>query len=123
MANIYDNKMGDPKQTLWQEITQGIGKIMMFLSYIAIGTIAKIAFDSRTNKLTWKQIGIKSALSICAGAIASVMCQKWGFEKWAMLIVPTSTLIGEGLFGYVISHWEAVADKFLAIFVKTNGKK
>lgn len=115
--------MGDPKQTLWEEITQGLGKILMFLAYISIGVIAKIAFDSRSNKLTWKQIGIKSILSICAGAIASVLCQKWGFEKWAMLIVPVSTLIGEGLFGYVIGHWELVADKFLSMFVKSNGKK
>lgn len=115
--------MGDTKTTAWQEITQGFGKVLVWLSYIVMGVIVKIAFESRTTKLTNKLIAIKVLLSVVAGAIASVACNTWGFEKWAMIIVPVCTLIGEGVFGYVIVNWSKVADFFLNVFLKSKSKK
>lgn len=122
-STFNNDSMGNPQTTFWEEVTQGIGKALIWVAYITIGVIAKLAFDSKTNKLTRRQIAIKVALSVCAGALVSIGCNSWGFEKWGMVIVPTSTLIGEGLFGYIMSHWEMIADKFLSIFMKSNGKK
>lgn len=111
MAFNNDNKMGDTKTTLWQEITQGLPKLMIWLGYIGIGIIGKLAFESRANRLTKRQIIVKTSLSIFAGVLAAIVCENLGYEKWGKIIVPVVTLIGEGLVVYIMTNWRKIAAK------------
>ena len=75
--------MGDPQTTFWQEVGQFFGKAAVWVGYaiyISIGVLAKLALDSRSNKLTKKQIVIKSVLSIFAGYLAAVICEYYGYK-------------------------------------------
>lgn len=102
--------MGDTKTTLWQEIVQFIPKAMIWTAYILVGVIGKLAFESRANRLTKRQIIIKTALSIFAGIIAAIICEKTKTE-WGKVIVPVSTLLGEGVVVYLMTHWKMIAAK------------
>lgn len=120
MANNNVSKMGDPKQTVWQEIVNFIPKLLIWAAYITLAVVAKIAFDSRFVKLSAKQIAIKIILSVFVGVLAAILCETLHWNTWGKVIVPVSTLIGEGIVGYIISNWEKVANLFLSIFIKSK---
>jgi len=105
--------MGNPQTTLWQEVTQGLAKIFIWCAYILLGVLTKIAFDSRVQRLTTKQIAVKVTLSIFAGVIAATICENTGNQRWGKVIVPVATLIGEGLTGYVMANWKKIASRLL----------
>lgn len=105
--------MGDTKTTLWNEIVQGVGKGLVWIAYISIGVIAKLAFDSRSNKLTTRQIIIKTVLSIFVGVLAAIVCENLHYDMWGKVIVPVSTLIGEGVIVYVMSNWKKILINWL----------
>ena len=65
--------MGDTKTTIWQEIMGGLGKVFIWASYILVGIVGKLAFESRANKLNRQQIIVKTSLSIFAGAMAAII--------------------------------------------------
>lgn len=114
--------MGDEKITLWQEITQGIGKAAIWFGYISIGVMAKLAFDSRNNVLTRRQIIIKSVLSIFSGFMAAVICEKTGNQEWGKVIVPVATLLGEALVVYVMNNWRTFISKLLPAWFQQFNK-
>lgn len=106
--------MGDNHQpTTWQEIVQGLTKGLVWLGYISIGVMAKLAFDSRKAQLTKKQIVVKSILSIFTGYLAAVLCEQYGYIQWAKVIVPVSTLLGEGIVMYIMTNWKKWANKII----------
>jgi len=113
--------MGDQQQTLWQEITQGIGKFFIYIIYVSIGVVVKISLDSKTGKLPFKKALVTIVLSISAGALASIACSNMNAEKLGAIIVPVSTLIAESLFGYIVANWKKWADGLYGKFF--NGKK
>ena len=104
--------MGD-KNTIVNEFIQGFEKALIWLAYITVGVLAKLAFDSRNEHLTRRQIVIKVTLSIFAGYMASVACEATGYTKFAGLIVPVATLLGEGFIVYLMKHWQQLAAKVL----------
>lgn len=112
--------MGDPKITLWEELGQGLQKIIIWMAYISIGVVTKIAVDSRANSLTWRQIFVKSVLSIFAGVMAAVFCENTGYVKWAKLIVPVSTLLGEAIVLYLMHNWKQIANKVLPAYFQNS---
>lgn len=95
------------------EITQGLEKALVWILYITAGVLAKLAFDSRNEQLTKKQIVVKVALSIFAGYMASVACETFNYQKFAGLVVPVVTLLGEGVIVHLMKHWRAYATKLL----------
>lgn len=99
--------------TWWQEVIQGLGKGLIWFFYITLGVLAKLAFDSRSNVLTRKQIIVKSVLSIFCGYIAAVLCENLNYGNWAKVVVPVSTLMGEAIVMYVMSNWKFFLNKFL----------
>jgi hypothetical protein len=117
--------MGDEKITIWQELTQGLGKATLWIGYISLGVMAKLAFDSRNNTLTKKQIIVKSVLSIFCGYLAAVICENMGYTNWAKVIVPVSTLLGEALVLYVMNNWRSFVNKLLPAWFQQikNDKK
>lgn len=123
MANIQSNKMGDSKITFWQEITQGLGKGLVWLGYISIGVIAKLAFDSRANQLTRRQIIVKSVLSMFAGYVAAVVCENTGKGHWIKVVAPVATLLGESIVLYIMTNWKKWVAKFLPGFIEEKKKE
>lgn len=106
--------MGDTNRPdIWQEIVQGLGKGLMWLMYILIGVAAKLAFDSRSNQLSKKEIVIKSVLSIFCGYIAAVICEVYHYNNLAKLVVPVATLLGEGLIAYFMTNWKRIFRKWM----------
>ncbi len=112
--------MGEPKQTIIQELVQGIEKAFVWLIYITVGVVAKLAFDSRSNQLTRRQIIVKSVLSIFAGYMSAVACEYFGYEKLGKLIVPVATLLGESIIVYLMTNWRKIADNILPAWFKTK---
>jgi hypothetical protein len=116
--------MADPQQSVWQEIMQGLSKGLIWIAYISIGVLAKLAFDSRNQVLTKKEIVVKSILSIFCGYLAAVICEHTNHSNFAKIIVPVSTLLGEGLILYFMTNWKTFANKFLpGWFQMPNTKK
>lgn len=114
--------MADPQHSVWQEITQGLGKGLIWVGYITLGVMAKLAFDSRNERLTKKQIVVKSVLSIFCGYLAAVVCENTHYSNWAKVIVPVSTLLGEGLVLYIMTNWRRFIDKFLPTWMQSVKK-
>jgi len=116
--------MGDPQNsTWWQEIIQGLAKGLVWLMYITIGVMAKLAFDSRNNQLTRKQIIVKSVLSIFCGYLAAVLCENLHYGNWAKVVVPVSTLMGEALVMYFMSNWKQFISRFIPGFFQSKENK
>jgi len=113
MANNKFNTMGDPKITIWEELSQGFSKALIWLSYISIGVMAKLAFDSRLHTLTKKQIIIKTVLSVFVGYIAAVICETAHYTSWIKIVAPVSTLLGESIVVYTMTNWRQWANDFL----------
>lgn len=105
--------MGDEKVTLWNEFTQGMIKAAIWFGYITIGVVAKLAFDSRNNVLSRKDIIIKTVFSIFIGYLSAYICEKTGNLRWIGVIVPVSTLLGEGIVLYIMSNWKTILNKIL----------
>lgn len=116
--------MGEPKQTVVQEFMQFIEKGLTWLIYIAIGVMAKLAFDSRSSQLSRRQIIVKAVLSIFVGYMAAVVCEIYHYNRWAKLAVPVATLLGEGIVVYLMSNWKTMLSKIMpAWFITKTDKK
>lgn len=106
--------MGDPHTTTYQqEMIQAIGKWLMYAAYMLLGIMAKLAVDSKAQKLTRRAIIIKVCLSIFAGAVATSFCEKFGYQKAIGIVVPTSTLLGETIIVYVMTNWKQILMKVM----------
>lgn len=105
--------MGDPHQSFRELAEAWLGKFSIFLIYIGIGIAVQLGMYDKNQKLTGWQRFWRAILSICAGAIASLLCNAWHWEKVAMVIVPTTTLIGQSLFEYILRKWPLIADYWL----------
>lgn len=104
--------MGDPKAQ-GTDIVQALAKAMMWLGYMAVGVIGKLAFDSRNSILTARGIILKTILSVAVGIMSGLACEALGHEAWEKLIIPVSTLLGESLLVYVMVKWKTALEKFL----------
>lgn len=111
--------MGDPK-TQSQEWGQLIGKILLAAAYIAIGMIAKLAIDSRQQKLTRWQILFKVAIMFFTGFVSFVACDASGHIKWAGVITPVATMLGETLALYILNNVQSWLDWATAKFKKKD---
>lgn len=120
--------MGNP-QTWWQqsfqEIIQFLSKILVFVWYITVGVVIKIALDSRTQKLTKRQIWIKVAISVAMGYLSLQVCVLFRYLQLAGLIVPICTLLGESIAIWLMANWENIMTKFFpgwfsSIFYKSK---
>lgn len=115
--------MGDPRTTIWQEVSQGAGKIIMWMVLISGAVIAKLAADSRVAKLTRRDIIIKTILSVFIGVLAALYCEEFGYQKWGKIIVPVSTLLGEGVVVYGMTNWRKLLSKLMPNIFPTTEKK
>ncbi len=104
--------MGDPK-TEGKDLVEGLAKAMMWLAYMAIGVIGKLAFDSRNSILTSRAIIVKSVLSVTVGAMSGLACEALGHESWEKLVIPVSTLLGESLLVYLMTKWKVALEKYI----------
>lgn len=96
------------KTTLWQEVTQGAGKVLTWILLITLSVIAKLAADSRVAKLTRRDIIIKTILSVFVGVVAAIACESFSIEEWGKVIVPVSTLLGESIIIYTMANWTII---------------
>jgi hypothetical protein len=116
--------MGDSKTTLWNEIGQGFGKLLIWAAYIAMAVLAKIAADSRVARLTRRDIIIKTILSVFVGVLAAIACENFGYRESGKIIVPVATLLGEGIVVYVMTNWRRLIAKLMPnLFPTDNSKK
>lgn len=104
--------MGDNYQQK-SEIAQAVAKWLGYFFYITLGVMAKLAFDSRVNTLSKKQVVIKAVLSIFVGILAANLCEFGHYEKASKIIVPTATILGESIISYLMTNWKVIANKFL----------
>ena len=114
--------MGDPK-TQATEWTQGLAKAMMWLAYMAIGVVGKLAFDSRNSILTSRAIIVKSILSVVVGAMSGLACEAFNHPGWEKLVIPVSTLLGESILVYVMTKWKDVIEKYVPWLKDKKSKK
>ena len=116
--------MGDPHSTFWQEIEIAFSKALGFLIWIAMGVAAKLALESRTKKLSWKEIISIVVISVFSGYLTAVILEKYGYDDWNKIIVPVSTLLGQSLMNYIMTNWERWAERLMPPFLKwlKNGK-
>ena len=115
--------MGDPKITVWQEFQQGLLKALIWLGYISIGVMAKLAFDSRTQTLTRRQVIVKTVLSIFVGYLSAYICEQTGHLKFIGVIVPVCTLLGEAIVLYAMHNWRQIANKVLPAWFQEKKQK
>ena len=115
--------MGDPKITLWEEFQQGFLKALIWLGYISIGVMAKLAFDSRTQTLTRRQVIVKTVLSIFVGYLSAYICEKTGHVKFIGVVVPVCTLLGEAIVLYLMNNWKQIANKILPAWFQNKNVK
>lgn len=105
-----DITMGDIKQQA-AEIWQGLGKAITTILLILLSVMAKLAADSRIQRLTRRDIIIKTVLSVFVGALASIICEVLK-TKWGRVVVPVCTLLGESMVVYVMTNWKPIAEKY-----------
>lgn len=117
--------MGDPQTTFWHELEIAFSKALGWLVWVTIGVAAKLAFESRIKKLSWKEIAAIVVISVFVGYLANLICKKTGYEDWGGIIVPVSTLLGQSIVNFVLTNWEKWIDKLLPpifrIFKNGNG--
>jgi hypothetical protein len=114
--------MGDAKQTVWQEITQGIGKFLLYIVLVSIGVVVSVAMEIQEIVVSRKRVIIRVILSICAGASASLFCIANHWEKPSALIVPCVTVIGQAFFKWLLANWSKFVEAFINIFIRKNDK-
>ena len=112
--------MGNPQTSIWQEITQGLGKAIIWIIYVTLGTIAKLAFDSRNTPLTKRQLIVKAGLSLIVGSLTSIACNTFGWVKLGVFLVPLATIVGEELIGYIVSNFKQWMDKIVGYWLKNK---
>lgn len=96
------------KTKLWEELTQGAGKVLMWVSLISLSVIAKLAADSRVARLRRRDIIIKTVLSVFVGVVAAIACEAFNLVQWGKVIVPVATLLGESIIIYTMANWAIV---------------
>lgn len=108
--------MGQPqtKYDFWE----GIGKFIMGAAYIAIGIMAKLAIDSKEQKLTRTQLWAKISISFTIGFCSFMACSASGHIKWAGVVTPISTMLGETISIYIFTHINQWMDWFSDKFKK-----
>lgn len=106
----------------WFEVKQFLMKIGVYACYIGIAVMAKIAVDSRTVKLTKREIIIKVVLSVFIGVLAATLCESSkNYQEYSKIIVPVSTLLGESLVVWLITNGKTIIIKILESIFKNNG--
>lgn len=106
----------------WFEVKQFLMKIGVYACYIGIAVMAKIAADSRTVKLTKREIIIKVVLSVFIGVIAASICEaSKDYKEYAKIIVPVATLLGESLVVWIMTNGKSIIIKILESIFKNNG--
>lgn len=104
--------MGQPENE-GGNLIQGLAKGAMWIAYMAVGVIGKLAFDSRNSILSARAIILKSILSVTVGAMSGLACEAFHHESWEKLIIPVSTLLGESLLVYIMTKWKKVIEKYV----------
>lgn len=98
----------------WNEIWQFIIKNSAVLIGLSIGMTAKIAIDSRSKKLTWRQITIKVVIGFFCGYTTGMYLMSRGMEDKISWVVPLSTMAGESIILYLTMN----AYKIYRFFMK-----
>jgi len=99
--------MADPQHGFWHEVTQFLSKAFIYLFYISIGVIAKLAFEAQTIIMTNRQKIITVILSVFAGYLAAAICEWQNAQNVAKVVVPVATLLGDSLVKYIITNWKS----------------
>lgn len=102
--------MGDPKTQANHVVGILIGKVLMGASFILIGMIAKIAIDSSQQRLTKAQIRFKVSVMFLIGFVSFVACEAGGIIKWAGVVTPLATMLGETLAFYILNNAKSWLD-------------
>ena len=114
--------MGDWNVTK-EALTQWLSKYSLWIVYILIGLGVQIGMDDKTKKLTFWQKVSRYAVSVMAGAIATMFCRAQKWDNIAMLIVPTTTLLGQNIFEIIIRNAPVIIQKFIDLWAKKNEVK
>lgn len=81
----------------FNELWEFLIKNSALLLGLGIGMTAKIAIDSTTKKLTWRQIVIKVVIGFFCGYTAGRYLMANGMEEKISWVVPLSTMAGESV--------------------------
>jgi len=102
------------------EIGEFVVKNMALLLSLLIGITAKLAIDSKTKKLTKKDVIIKVVLSVFLGYVVGSWLESHGRGNEVKIYVPIATLMGESLVGWMIQNASRI---LTAMFEKYNNTK
>lgn len=111
--------MADDKK----ELAETLAKVLMAVGSIGMALIAKIAFDSRNNELTWKAILVKSVMGIFAGFITTVYMIPRANIYLIGAVVPVATLLGESLMIWLMTNWKSVLNRHVPWLFRKDDKE
>jgi hypothetical protein len=82
---------------IWLAIITWIGVNFKWITPIIVGMSAKIAIDSRSKRLTLREIIIKIVIGFFSGFVVSWYLITHGMEHTAMWASPLATMSGESI--------------------------
>lgn len=116
--------MRDSLAQFFNEVIQFITKNSALLVALSIGMVAKIAIESRSRKLTKRDVFIKIVISFFVGYSVGKYLQDHGMESKITWVVPLATLAGESIvlwvmvnsnkiFSFIAKKWFGMKDEDL----------
>jgi hypothetical protein len=101
-------------KSLWTDFWLFIIANFKWIIPTTIGMGAKIAIDSRSKRLTWREILIKIVIGFFSGFVVSWYLITHGMEHTAMWASPLATMGGES----IILFFTINSNKFFRFFAK-----
>lgn len=112
------------KHNFWDEVAEFLAKNVGLIISILMGTAVKIAIDSRSKKLSKKDIAIKVVLSFFVGYLTAVYLESHNMEDKVKFVVPIATLIGESLVIWFMQNSKKIIEAIVySYFPRKDEKK
>lgn len=102
--------------TLWEEIGEFFTKNIGLIIGLAMGTAAKIALESKTRRLTFREWIIIVVLSCFVGYLGSEWMNRHGFHEQTNWAVPIITLLGESIVMWLVKNTKRIINAIATAF-------
>lgn len=107
----------------WDEVGEFFVKNLALILSLMAGTAAKIALDSRTRRLSKRDVAIKVVLSFFVGYLGSIYMDSHGLQVQAKWGVPLITLLGESIVMWIMGNSKKIFNAALLAIFPNKDKK
>lgn len=109
--------------TVWEEIGEFFAKNIGLLIGLLMGTAAKIALESKTRRLTFREWIIIVVLSCFVGYLGSEWMNRHGYESQTNWAVPIITLLGESIVMWLVKNSKRIINAIAGVVFPTRNSK